>query len=212
MANQNFWVDQCTSPENDDLNGHIPHGVCDDTQGNLYLAEEALPLVLFKLDSDRLLKILMSPRSVNEAEAGRNLDLVPLSATEIMSRVEAVLLLGGFCDTAVKEACLLSLACHVIPDVSYGLATPELIDAVSSGLLTPHELQESSNWSKDTKLFCRTLKFGPLLRAITGRDIAKDMNDMPVLSPEVEPEQVGGKRKVVLQGATFEGDDDDIFG
>jgi len=105
-----------------------------------------------------------------------------------------------------------SLACHVIPDVSYGLATPELIDAVSSGLLTPHELQESSNWSKDIKLFCRTLKFGPLLRAITGRDIAKDMNDMPVLSLEVEPEQVGGKRKVVLQGATFEGDDDDIFG
>ena len=100
----------------------------------------------------------------------------------------------------------------MIPDLSYGLATPELIDAVSSGLLTPHELQESSNWSKDIKLFCRTLKFGPLLRAITGRDIAKDMNDMPVLSLEVEPEQVGGKRKVVLQGATFEGDDDDIFG
>eukprot|EP00434_Breviolum_minutum_P029860 symbB.v1.2.026402.t1/scaffold2632.1/size74410/3 len=68
----------------EDLNGHLPDGVCPDSQGNLYLAEEALPLVLFKLDSERLLKILLAPRSVNEAEAGRNLDMIPLSATEIM--------------------------------------------------------------------------------------------------------------------------------
>ena len=100
MANGGSWITASEVPscgakylghwlyhlQLEDLNGHLPDGVCPDSQGNLYLAEEALPLVLFKLDSERLLKILLAPRSVNEAEAGRNLDMIPFSATQIMWR------------------------------------------------------------------------------------------------------------------------------
>ena len=92
----------------DELGEMVPNGCISDSDGFLYLQEDAMPLVIFRLEPTRFIKIPTSPRSTNESEGGRELENLPVTAVEFQAKVTAVLLLGGFTDELVKEAAQLA--------------------------------------------------------------------------------------------------------
>ena len=88
----------------DELGGTVPNGCISDSDGFLYLQEDAMPLVI----------------------GGRELENLPLTAVEFQARVTAVLLLGGFTDELVKEAA--QLARNNDPCGTRGSAIGEQLD------------------------------------------------------------------------------------